>query len=151
MIAVLLIATLGVSINSLYCLCKGSAEVSFFDLPPNDCEKNTTAITALPSCCAKSLQKSCCKENDADSSKKPHNCTKRSKYFIKLHTPFFTPDFEFAKLEAPIAAILNSKKSIFTEFNFFYPEINLSQPNNKAPPPRPYGAALRSYLQSYLC
>ena len=53
MLFVLLISTLGMSVNTLYCYCKGEIEYSLFEIEGDNHFDKNESIQQLPKCCQK--------------------------------------------------------------------------------------------------
>jgi hypothetical protein len=100
--AALLSATVGVSVQQVYCYCVGKTTVSLFDAD-DACRAHATPSA---DCCAKPIlpKKSCC-EKPADA---PTGCTKKTTQVFQLKAEFEVGHFEFKKIETPQAwAFLN--------------------------------------------
>lgn len=91
----LLSATVGVSVQQVYCYCVGKTTVSLFTAD------DACHAPAAPSagCCAKSVlpKKSCC-EKPADV---PEGCTKKTTQVFQLKTEFEVGQVAFKKIEIP--------------------------------------------------
>jgi hypothetical protein len=150
----LLVAHVGVSMEWLYCACKGQIEVSLFHIEEH-CAK-----TEKEACCKKeaieevSLVKPCCKKfekiREGITAKKAHDCTTKGNAYFKADLKFTT--FESSDLKhfdfafTPFLFPQNADNQHFvSQENYF------SLPNNKAPPPRPANRALLLLIQSFLC
>jgi len=94
--AALLSATIGLSVQRVYCYCTGKTTVTFFDTEA-DCKQEKLA--AIPtSCCHKKAapsKSSCCEKPD----KQKNGCTKKSSTVIQLHTEFEVGNSDFKKLD----------------------------------------------------
>lgn len=149
MLFVLLVSTLGMSVNTLYCYCKGELEYSLFGFDgENHCDKKEE-IAIIPSCCQKEVKKkSCCK---SELEKKP--CTKKGSVYVKLNVDYLIPHFDLQKIQVldidgipPFNPIHFSKKNILANNTTL-----IAYNPNKAPPPKPYGKELCVFVQSFLC
>ena len=153
LISNLLIAHIGVSLEWIYCACKGETEVSFFHIEEH-CAKTET-----DDCCQKEAKeeaniKPCCRKfqklEQEINAKKTHDCTTKGKTYVKADLKFTALEktdlkhFDFAV--TPFLFLQNTDNQCFvTQKNYF------SFPNNKAPPPRPYNRELLVLIQSFLC
>jgi hypothetical protein len=150
----LLVAHIGVSMEWLYCACKGQTEVSLFHIEQH-CAK-----TEKEDCCKKevaakaALLKPCCKKfekiQEGFIAPKAHNCTTKGNSYFKADLKFTTFESNNSKhfdfVFAPFLFLQNSDNQYFTsQKNYF------SLPNNKPPPPRPANRALLVLIQSFLC
>ena len=147
----LLVAHIGVSMEWLYCACKGQLEVSLFHIEEH-CAK-----TAKEDCCKKetiAFVKPCCKKfekiQEGISGKKAHDCTTKGNTYFKADlkfTAFDSPDFKnFDFSSTPFLFLQNVEYQHFTsQKNYF------SLPNNKAPPARPANREILVLIQSFLC
>lgn len=150
MLFVLLISTLGMSVNTLYCYCKGEIEYSLFEIEgDNHCDKNES-IQQLPKCCQKVEKKqSCCKTIDHE--KKP--CTKKGSVYVKLNVDYLLPHFDLQKVPSILCDFIPTTQSIWfnNRINTLKSAVlTLSNPN-KAPPIKPYGKNWCIFVQSFLC
>lgn len=141
----LLVSTGGISLHTLYCLCKGETRVSLFLLPDQCAEKKEKAPVA---CCAK--HKACPKPaTEASPDKQDHDCTKRGVWFAKLNTPFLsvTDDHQFhpvfPEVVLPSFFFIQGNAALGKRQDYLSPEEH--------GPPLPSGMALRRFLKSYRC
>lgn len=136
MVVNLLVATMGMTVHSLYCICKDNLSLSVFEMETH-CNKSSDE--KMPSCCASSLaEKKCSKD---------HDCESKDAKYVKLTTQFVInevgldismPDFQITKNDF----IINNDK-VVTKVN--------GARLNKPPPLLPYGKALLPHIQSFLC
>ena len=128
-------STVGVSLNTLYCFCKGEMTTSFFQIEDN------CSLSDKPLCC-KSKGKSCKIAVD-----KEHNCdTKNSKY-LKLDVEVVQPEFDFHKFTLNLASF----RPVYATFTVNIPNQVLAKNLNKAPPLIINGQTILLLKQSYLC
>lgn len=96
-IATLLTATVGVSVQQIYCYCVGKTSVSLFQAEDACAAEKEAKILE---CCQKNLEtkatKSCC-ELPSPSSEKS-GCTKKTTKFFQLKTEFTVGDKQFDSL-----------------------------------------------------
>jgi hypothetical protein len=94
--AVLLSASVGVSIQQVYCYCIGKTTVSLFTAE-DSCQ--VANIADLADCCKKTApsKKSCCEKPDAEK----QGCTKKTTKVFQLKTEFEVGNAGFKKLDAP--------------------------------------------------
>lgn len=139
LLGILLFSNLGLTANTLYCLCKGEEQVSFFEIE-DDCEQLFTEAKKS-SCCSKGICEQVNPENDK------HQCTKKGKKFVKLNTNFLfnkseqLPDFswEVANIPPEFFQRIEVKAKTKTKLP------------NKAPPSIWTRKIYLSYLQTFLC
>lgn len=99
-IAALLTATVGISVQQIYCYCVGKTSVSFFNAE-DACALEDQA--EMPGCCEKPGQDvpSCCQKG-AEDPDKDHDCTHKSTKVFQLKTEFVV-DKPFEKsLDCPL-------------------------------------------------
>ncbi len=102
--AVLLSASVGVSIQQVYCYCIGETTVSLFTAD-DACQAEINDPMApchpdeLPNCCKKTAptKKSCCEKPDSEK----QGCTKKTTKVFQLKTEFEVENIGFKKLDAP--------------------------------------------------
>jgi hypothetical protein len=143
LIALLLAGQAGISLNRLYCLCKGEWKTSMFQIE-DDCKKQE--ITApVASCCSKGKCHLPVAENEVGIE---HDCTTRDNLYLQNAFPSIIPQqvsFSFDWQKAVAISLPAHQDERYLEL--------LNGENFNKPPPlsRPYGIQLRHLLQSYLC
>ena len=80
LIASLMVSTMGITINTLYCMCLDKMETSFFEF-------QESCPLALDSCCKKEAKGCCSKSN----SNQNLPCSKKDATYFKLNTEFEKP------------------------------------------------------------
>lgn len=129
-IAALLTATIGISIQQIYCYCLGKTTISFFstaescaaetDINPADC--CTQPEKKAPSCCTKA----------AGTFEKKHNCTQKTTRVFQLKTEFVVENPFEKSFEGPLWL------EDFPLFrHYFRPVVCEARYFNKALPPPP--------------
>jgi len=96
--AALLSASVGVSVQQVYCYCLGKTTVSLFSAA-EVCQDEKSAAQPK-SCCSKKVlpaKRSCCEKSDPEQ----RGCTKRSTKVFQLKTEFEVASTDFKKLEVP--------------------------------------------------
>ncbi len=105
--AALLSASIGVSVQQVYCYCLGKTTVSLF-VAVDGCQTGDNRATGTPTfdlhipatdCCQSKAQskKSCCEKPAPEK----RGCTKKSTKVFQLKTEFEVASAEFKKLELP--------------------------------------------------
>ena len=125
--------TIGVNLQSLYCMCKGDYIVSIFNIE-QQCELNKPKAVK---CCSKKPSKS------LNAHKK--NCCKKEFDFVKADI-----DLIVASIEYPISTFYFVDITPFSNLirrNTWFYENQL----NKPPPLKPYNRILLSRIESFLC
>jgi hypothetical protein len=143
-ITIMMISTMGFSVNTLYCYCMGQYEVSFFDIEHHCNKKHSKGnkdddfIKTLPPCCQKAMEKA---ENKDD-------CTKHEKKYFKADLKFL----EFQKTELPQPLFVIIEKHFFNNYHYAFSEIQNPKPEIPTrPPPQYYGRFLLNFIQVYRC
>jgi len=132
----LLVSTMGLTVHSLYCLCKDSISISVFE-PDSKCGQPIDEN--LPSCCQKTIEDSFCQ--------KDHDCEKKDAKYVKLNVDFVVENSVF-QLQLPDLPQLVKVDFIIVD------EVMANiggEYYNKPPPDRPYGKTLLPFSQSFLC
>ena len=145
LIVIILISTMGFSVNTMYCLCLGQYEVSLFEIDDN-CEKEKpidAELATMPPCCQKAMT---CPEPV----KEHKDCSKHDKKYVKADLKFL----EFQKTELPKAPVFDLLVSLHHKFNFtskitFLSEIQPLVADRA--PPQYYGRKLLNFIQVYRC
>ena len=132
----LLISTMGLTVHSLYCICKDSLSLSVFEIE-SQCGK--LLDDSLPTCCRADLAASTCS--------KDHDCENKDSKFVKLTTQFLISDAAI-ELQIPDFQIVKSDFIIIDDVMV----ADLYIENfNKPPPDKPFGKTLLPFIQSFLC
>jgi hypothetical protein len=145
LIALLLAGQAGISLNRLYCICKGEWKTSMFEIEDECKKQEVPAVVA--SCCSKgkcTLPVSLA-ENETGLE---HDCTTRDILYLQNAIPSILPQ--------QVSFSLDWQKAIAFTLPVHQDSRQLELLNgdnfNKPPPlSRPYGIQLRRFLQSYLC
>ena len=132
----LLVATVGLTVHSLYCICKDSLSLSVFELE-NQCGQPIDEN--LPSCCKVELAEKSCDKN--------HDCENKDAKYVKLATQFVLNEVELT-LESPELQVEKTDFAIVDDV--LVVEIG-GEYFNKPPPLRPFGKKLLPFFQSFLC
>lgn len=98
-IAALLTATVGISVQQIYCYCVGKTTISFFNAE-DACALEDQA--AMPDCCAKSEAAPSCCQKGAEDQEKDHNCTQKSTKVFQLKTEFVVDKPLEKSLDCPL-------------------------------------------------
>ena len=145
LIVVILISTMGFSVNTMYCLCMGQYKASLFEID-DTCKKEeilNPEIAKMPPCCQKAMA---CHEPV----KEHKGCTKHEKKYVKADLKFL----EFQKNQLPKATVFDVLVSFNHTFDFTSKITFLSdiQPliADRAPP-QYYGRKLLNFIQVYRC
>ena len=95
----LLSATVGMSVQQVYCYCTGKTTISIF-VHGDACQAGRQAKTTSGCCLKKSTpaKRSCCKKADP----KQHDCTKKTTQVLQLHTEYEVSSSAFKKLDGPL-------------------------------------------------
>lgn len=141
-IAALLTATIGISVQQIYCYCLGKTTVSLFPAGEG-CSAEKKA--AQPDCCAryKKQQSPCCAKSGDNFSQKDRGCTQKSTKVFQMKTEFVVDNPFEKSLDGPLWL------EDFPLFrHFFRPVLCEAGISNKAPPPSPSGRdiCLRHHL-----
>ena len=145
LIVVILISTMGFSVNTMYCFCLGQYKVSLFEID-DTCKKEEpidSEMANMPPCCQKAIA---CHEPV----KEHKDCTKQEKKYIKADLKFL----EFQKTELPKAPVFDVLVSFHHNFYFtskiaFLSEIQPLVADRA--PPQYYGRKLLNFIQVYRC
>jgi len=94
--AALLSASIGVSVQQVYCYCLGQTTVSLFSVA-EVCQHQKSVVQSKDCCSKKALpvKRSCCEKPDPEQ----RGCTKRSTKVFQLKTEFEVASSDFKKLE----------------------------------------------------
>lgn len=149
LVVVMMVSTMGISVNTLYCFCKGKYEASLFKIDHhcdsihegNDAEDPDLAD--LPPCCKKAMA---CHKTDAEKD----GCTKRDTKLVKADLKFL----EIKKEELPdiqwfIADIAIEPRAFFYTKNLKNWTLKFDLPTR--PPPQYFGRKLLNFIQVYRC
>jgi hypothetical protein len=155
LVANLLVSNVGLSVNWLYCFCKGQMQVSLFSLEEN-CK---TPENGQDDCCqtaqckiAETEVKSCCKKfQKYRHAEKP--CTQKGTKYLKADLKFFlseknniTP--KHIDFDAPMIAPLESYVSSYYNTYFYFPSLCKV---NSPPFPSKHGRSLLCFIQNFRC
>lgn len=145
--AALLTATVGVSVQQIYCYCAGKASVSFWTMQP-DCAKEERA--GVSDCCPKPEARavpSCCEDNDDGCASNAHKgCMEKSIRVFKLKTEFVVEKPFDKKLDCPKWI---EKMPMFRQF--FRPVVCLLAPAVEPSPPSLSGRDISLRLRVFRC
>jgi hypothetical protein len=147
LIALMLISSLGVSVNTLYCFCTGEQAASLFEIE-HTCTANHAdeildeTFKNLPPCCQKAM--ACAAKEKTN---KDHDCTKKEKKYVKADLKFLKttqtlfPNFCFiAPSYAPLYPLPITPSADFNA-------IVCDMPEN--PPPQYWGRSWLNFIQVY--
>ena len=145
LIVVILISTMGFSVNTMYCLCMDQYKASLFEIDDTckEEESNAHEMAQLPPCCQKAMT---CHEPI----KEHKDCSKHDKKYVKADLKFL----EFQKNELPKAPVFDVLVSF--DYNFYFTSkitfLSDIQPlvADRAPP-QYYGRKLLNFIQVYRC
>ncbi len=145
-------STMGLSVNTVFCLCTGETKISFIDLDDNCDKKPSESISLpegfynLPLCCQNAIKKEACSKIG----KNDHDCTKKTKKIFKADLKFL----EIKKTELPtiellaVAPLASFPKTFMPTFD----RLNLqSEALPRPPPPQYFGRKLLNFIQVYRC
>ncbi len=141
LIGIVLVASMGFSVNTLYCFCMGQYEVSFFDIEHQCAKQHVEEETHA---CCKKLKAHCSKPTKPD-----HDCAKKNKKFFKADLKFT----ELSKIELPKQPLF----IVFSTFNTphytysFSKIIPFQAQIPTRPPPQYFGRQLLNFIQVYRC
>ena len=136
----LLTATIGLSIRSIYCYCTDSTGIAFLPAALDDVVCNEEGVR----CCVGEAKKCCGTETICKADKKP--CKSGKSHFEKLDL-----DFTIEKnVDAPhfVFNFILEKPLLFEKSSGYEQQIVSIIPNKG--PPRPYGATLLPFIQTWL-
>jgi hypothetical protein len=111
----LLCASVGVSVQQVYCYCLGKTTVSLF-AAANTCHDEKPALIAAHCCSKNAVKRSCCKTPDAEQ----QGCTKRSTRVFQLKAEYEVASSGFKKLDVPK---LRASELSFFAFSFYSPIV----------------------------
>ncbi len=146
LVIVMLISTMGFSINTMYCFCMGEYEVSLFEIN-HQCQKEeqlNPEMAKLPPCCQK-MMLACQK-----TAKKHKGCEKHEKKYLKADLKFL----EFSKNELSKAPVFDIQPSLQNSFYTSSKVTFISEIQPKIAdraPPQYYGRKLLNFIQVYRC
>ncbi len=151
LIANLLFSNIGLSVNWMYCFCKGQMQVSLFSLDEN-CKKedtDTANCCEVERCDKNETLKPCCKKfQKFHKGEKP--CTQKGKKYFKADLKFFLAEKEIKKTQLIDYQEVDIN-IFFQNIPSFLSEKKTSSLLNKAPPPRLYGRELIIFVQNFRC
>ena len=132
----LLVSTMGLTVHSLYCICKDSLSLSVFELESH-CGKPID--DSLPECCQAEWTAMTCD--------KDHDCEDKDSKYVKLATQFIANEFE---LDSKTPTFPIKKSDFIITDDVMVTEIG-GEYLNKPPPDKPFGKNLLPFIQSFLC
>ena len=147
-----MLSTMGLSVNTVYCLCTGTTEISLVETEheckekPSESAQLPEGFYDLPPCCQKAIKKEACSKV----SKNEQDCTKKTKKIFKADLKFL----EIKKTELPTIELLAVVPSAsFPEiFMPTFDRLNLqSEALPRPPPPQYFGRKLLNFIQVYRC
>jgi hypothetical protein len=150
LVANLLVSNIGLSINWIYCFCKGQMQVSLFSLDEK-CKKEESKDI---DCCKIINQeqeetKPCCKKfQQFQKNKKP--CTQKGTKYCKADLKIFFVEKENREFQFVDYELLSNPIIVYSN-PIFFSEKEYTYHSNKAPPPRLYGRELLSFIQNFRC
>lgn len=136
--AALLSASVGVSVQKVYCYCLGKTTVSFFALE-HTCRAHSEQLTQRSpgiGCCSKKVaaaKRSCC--DKADSEKQ--GCTKKTTQVFQLKTEYEVGSFDFKKFDVPKSWALAHSFTAFSPAILAIQKVGIH--GFERPPPAPSG------------
>ncbi|MFZ4542445.1 MAG: HYC_CC_PP family protein [Saprospiraceae bacterium] len=152
LLANILFANIGLSVNWMYCYCKGSMQVSLFAIDDGckDLEDRSSAC-CINNSAEKSLitEKSCCSKFEKyRTAKKP--CTKKGTKYFKADLKFFPAEDSFKKHSA-FEFAQSSTIPVFADWSTSLIRFSPSIIYGKSPPPRQGGRSLLISIQNFRC
>lgn len=145
-LAALLSASIGISVQQVYCYCVGKTRVSLFTAE-DACHIEKKAAK-LASCCQKpplEPQPTCCEKPDL----KKKGCTKKSTKIFQLKTESEVAGFELKKLEVPKFWALASAFSLLSDPLLGFQVLDYQ--NFERPPPKLSGRMICIRHGVFLC
>ena len=152
LITIVMLSTMGLSVNTVYCLCTGETKISLVDIEDN-CDKEPSESESLPEgfhnlspCCQNAIKKETCSKIG----KNDHDCTKKTKKIFKADLKFL----EIKKTELPTIELLavSASASFPKVFVPIFDRLNLqSEALPRPPPPQYFGRKLLNFIQVYRC
>ena len=147
--AIMLVSTMGFSVNTLYCYCLGQSEASIFEIKHHCTQKNDEekAFEKLPPCCKKMAMAKCCSSEKKHS--EGHDCTKKDKKYVKADLKFL----EIFKEKQPVLDVFVVKQAVLPTVYAFTPAKieSLQSKIPTRPPPQYFGRWLLNFIQVYRC
>lgn len=144
--AALLSATVGVSVQQIYCYCAGETTYSIFKEAEDACAAGEMKVQE--SACCRKAQPSCCAK-EAAGNPVQHDCTKKSVKIFQLKTEFLVVQPLEQNFDFPVWA------DEFPEYLRLYRAVVCEATiNNKAPPAPPpplSGRAICLRHELFLC
>ena len=141
----LLTATIGVSVQQIYCYCLGETTTSLLALQPN----TAPAQHVEPSACCqenKPVQHSCCAKKGL-TAKKAQGCTKKTTQVFQMKTEYLVDhpvekSYDFPLWINDFPMLRRMARPVICEANIFHPAL---------PPPPMSGRDLCLRHQLYRC
>jgi hypothetical protein len=140
----LLVSTMGLTVHTLYCLCRGELSISLFEVQ-GDCSIAAQSMHGKD-CCSKtagchSTTASCCSKSQE------HQCDTQDKIFVKLNTDFVVRKLkhEIEKLNLTLAPV------VFASVLCVVDTVVTALQNYQSPSPPLRGRAFLPFAQIFLC
>ncbi len=139
--AALLSASVGVSVQKVYCYCLGKTTVSFFAIA-DGCQAHSEGVTwshpltTVTNCCSKkveSAKRSCCKKTEIEK----QGCTKKTTQVFQLKTEYEVGSFDFKKFDVPKSWALAHSFTAFSPAILAIQKVGIH--GFERPPPAPSG------------
>lgn len=146
----ILLASTGVSLHSIYCLCKGERLVSLVSTPQACASEHAAAghLSKAP--------KACCRVGAGFTPDKPRKpdgfhkecCTQQQHVFLKVPTQSSTESESYGAMSPPLATV-----PFWASTQLLQPANEIFRPAAFYPPPptMPGGSAWLPFAQSFLC
>lgn len=148
-IANLLVSNIGLSVNWMYCYCKGQMQVSLFSLDDKCKEDDKKDVSCCKtSHCEKDIKPCCKKFEKYKKTEKP--CTQKGKKYFKADLKYLFSEKD-DNIKQPIECELIPYFFKFQEETTFLSEKIFSTQASNAPPPKRYGRNLLSFIQNFRC
>ena len=129
--AALLSASVGVSVQQVYCYCVGKTTVSLF--ATNEACQAETVAASMQDCCAKkaaSRKHSCCEKPESEKK----GCTRKSTKVFQLKTEYEVASADFKKLDAGKFLLELPSFPPFSQSALAFQTKNLPQFDRPPPP-----------------
>lgn len=170
-----LVANIGVCLNTLYCFCKQEYEYSFFNNIQHHCQHDSETlaqneIDELPTCCRKAMKcaknegtkqeknkHTCCENPKNNAQNEANGCTKREFKYFKLDTDLSKVEAENLTFSAIKLSVISLPPTPFYFDNYLISKYLSRFSGNKSPPPQypvlshKFGRGLLNFVQVYRC